>query len=61
MEKKKSDHFSTKLIHSVYDEIPAFTDVFDEDTFYMFVVFFVAITIVVVCVLSRFVTIKAVD
>lgn len=50
-----------KIVHTIYDQIPAFTDIFDEDTFYMFVVCFVCSTIVVVFILSRFLTIRAVD
>ncbi|KAF2350835.1 hypothetical protein FHG87_018405 [Trinorchestia longiramus] len=34
-----------KLVNKVYDQIPAFTDVFDEETFYIFAFFFTVATI----------------
>lgn len=50
-----------KLIEHLYNQIPAFTDIFTEETFYMTVVVFVISTIAVVFVLSRFITIKPVE
>lgn len=50
-----------QLIEHVYNEIPAFTDIFTEETFYLTVVCFVITTIAVVFVVSRFVTIKPVE
>ncbi|XP_028040821.1 uncharacterized protein LOC114250922 [Bombyx mandarina] len=49
------------VIEEIYRQIPAFTDVFSEDTFYVFVTFFVLSTILVAFVLSRFITIKPVE
>ncbi|XP_049872926.1 uncharacterized protein LOC126371667 [Pectinophora gossypiella] len=49
------------VVEEIYNQIPAFTDVFSEDTFYIFVVFFVMSTILVVFILSRFITIKPVE
>ncbi|KAK5644084.1 hypothetical protein RI129_007929 [Pyrocoelia pectoralis] len=43
------------------NNIPAFTDVFTEETFYMSVVGFVISTLVVVFILSRYITIKPVE
>ncbi|XP_074039333.1 uncharacterized protein [Leptinotarsa decemlineata] len=60
MGNKKKD-FHLKLIEHVYDNMPAFTDVFTEETFYMFAITVVISTIVVVFIVSRFVTIKEVD
>lgn len=54
-------NYQMKLIEHVYSQIPAFTDVFTEETFYMTVICFVLSTIVIVFVLSRFITIKPVD
>lgn len=48
------------VVEEIYNHIPAFTDVFSEDTFYVFVVFFVMSTILVAFILSRFITIKPV-
>lgn len=53
--------YSMKLIDTLYSQVPAFTDVFDEETWYIFVTCFVAFTIAAVFVLSRFITIKPVD
>lgn len=50
-----------KMIEHLYSQIPAFTDIFDEATFYIFVVLFVAGTILVAFIGSRFITIKPVD
>ncbi|XP_050681435.1 uncharacterized protein LOC126976847 [Leptidea sinapis] len=49
------------VVEELYNQIPAFTDVFSEDSFYVFVVFFVMSTILVAFILSRFITIKPVD
>lgn len=53
--------YSMKLIDTLYSQIPAFTDVFDEETWYMFVTCFVVTTFVVVFILSRFITIRPVE
>lgn len=58
---KKKNDFHAKLVEHIYDNIPAFTDIFTEETFYIFVGTFVISTIVVVFIVSRFVTIKPVD
>ncbi|XP_075974161.1 uncharacterized protein LOC142975287 [Anticarsia gemmatalis] len=49
------------IVEELYNQIPAFTDVFSEDTFYMFVVIFVLSTIFVAFILSKFITIKPVE
>lgn len=49
------------VVEEIYNQIPAFTDVFSEDTFYIFVVLFVMSTILVAFILSRFVTIKPIE
>lgn len=60
MAKNKKGGF-LQLVEEFYSHIPAFTDVFSEDTFYMFVVIFVLSTIMVAFILSRFITIKPVE
>ncbi|XP_058832456.1 uncharacterized protein LOC131690579 [Topomyia yanbarensis] len=57
--KIKGGHMA--IIENWYHQIPAFTDVFTEESFYVFVVCFVLSTIAVVLVLSRFITLKPVD
>lgn len=52
---------SMDLFTKMYDNMPYFTDVFDEDSFYVSVVLFVLSTVIVVICLSRFITIKEFD
>lgn len=59
--KYNSKNYNLKLIDHLYNQIPAFTDVFTEEVFYTTVVLFVMATIVLAFVLSRFITIKPVD
>lgn len=49
------------FIEKMYNELPSFTDVFNEETFYVFVVCFVLATFLIAFILSRFITIKPVD
>ncbi|XP_050554830.1 uncharacterized protein LOC126910592 [Spodoptera frugiperda] len=57
----RSSKGNLNVVEELYNQIPAFTDVFSEDTFYIFVVFFVLSTIMVAFILSRFITIKPVE
>lgn len=50
-----------EVIERIYNDIPSFTDVFSEDTFYVFAFCFVLATLAVAFILSRFITIKPVD
>lgn len=59
--KTNSKNYQLKLIEHLYNQIPAFTDIFTEETFYMTVVVFVITTIGVVFILSRFITIRPVE
>ncbi|XP_026284541.1 uncharacterized protein LOC113210659 [Frankliniella occidentalis] len=52
--------YNIQLIDHLYNQVPAFTDIFDEETWYIFVACFVASTIVLAIVLSRFITIRPV-
>ncbi|XP_052738578.1 uncharacterized protein LOC128197994 [Bicyclus anynana] len=58
---KKSGKGNLHVVEEIYNMIPAFTDVFSEDTFYVFVVIFVSCTFMVAFILSRFITLKPVD
>lgn len=49
------------FIEKIYRELPSFTDVFNEETFYIFVVCFVLGTFLIAFILSRYITIKPVD
>lgn len=57
----KKEGYNIKVIDSLYNQVPSFSDVFDEETWYIFVACFVAGTAVLVFIASRFVTIKPVD
>jgi hypothetical protein len=57
--KVKGGHI--EIIENMYHQIPAFTDIFTEETFYMFVVCFVLSTFLIAFILSRFITIKPVE
>lgn len=58
---KKKHEIHARLVEHLYDNIPAFTDIFTEETFYMFVGTVVVSTVVIVFIISRFVTIKPVE
>lgn len=49
------------VIDQIYNQVPAFTDVFSEDSFYVFVVCFVLSTFLVAFILSKFITLKPVE
>ncbi|XP_046745320.1 uncharacterized protein LOC124410760 [Diprion similis] len=53
--------YNMKLIDTLYNQVPAFTDVFDEETWYIFVACFVTGTLVLAFILSRFITLKPVE
>ncbi|XP_071056635.1 uncharacterized protein [Onthophagus taurus] len=57
----KSKHYHIRIVEHIYNKIPYFTDIFTEETFYITVFCFIAITISTVFILSRFVTIKPVE
>jgi hypothetical protein len=59
MAKKSTGHLD--FIEHVYRNMPAFTDVFTEETFYIFVGCFVLTTVVTAFILSRYITIKPYD
>ncbi|XP_020279330.1 uncharacterized protein LOC109852523 [Pseudomyrmex gracilis] len=56
-----SKDYNLRLIDEIYSQVPAFTDVFDEETWYIFVACFVAATLLVAFILSRYITIKPLD
>ncbi|XP_044736143.1 uncharacterized protein LOC123298254 [Chrysoperla carnea] len=53
-------NYKLKMIEQMYGQLPAFTDVFTEETFYITVVCFVLGTFVMAFILSRFITIRPV-
>merc|ERR1712012_831431 len=59
--KDKVIHKAMRSADKFYNEIPAFADVFDEDTWYQFCFVFVCCTIVCVFLLSRYIDIRSQD
>ncbi|KAL9875772.1 uncharacterized protein LOC119640317 [Glossina fuscipes] len=49
------------VIEQIYSDIPAFTDIFTEESFYIFALCFVCAAVMVAFILSRFITIKPVE
>lgn len=45
----------------LYDQFPAFSDIFDEESFYMFAAIFTALTCLAGFLASRYITIKEKD
>lgn len=58
---KSSYKSEMNLFNKVYDSLPAFADVFDEETFYIFAIIVTLSTFLIAIILSRFITIKPVD
>jgi len=61
MSNKVTRNAALEAINDIYNSFPAFTDVFDEETFYIFAAFFVLLTIFIAFLLSRFITLKEKD
>merc|ERR1711988_1594547 len=59
--KEKVVHKAMKSIDKLYNEVPAFGDIFDEETWYQFCFVFVCCTIVCVFLLSRYIELKSQD
>ncbi|CAB3385113.1 Hypothetical predicted protein [Cloeon dipterum] len=59
---RQEKQYSMKMIDTLYNEyVPSFTDIFDEDTWYIFVGIFTVSTIIIAFILSKFITLKPVD
>lgn len=52
---------SMQLFTRMYGNVPYFTEIFDEETFYLFAIGFVAASFLLTFLLSRFITIKESD
>ena len=57
----KKEKASVEIFRKVTQSLPHFTDVFDEESFYLFAAAFVICTIVVAFLLSRKIKIKEHD
>ena len=61
MAKVKEYKASVEIFRKFSQSVPHFTDVFDEESFYIFVAVFVISTILIAFLLSRKITIKEHD
>lgn len=52
---------SLQMFNDAYDSLPYFTDIFDEESFYIFAALFTLASIVAAFILSRYITIKEAD
>merc|ERR1712045_840592 len=59
--KDKVVHKAMKSIDKFYNEVPAFADIFDEETWYQFCFVFVCCTVVCVFLLSRYINLRSQD
>lgn len=51
----------TNYLSRTYSELPAFTDIFDEEGFYLAFIGLTLVTILVAFIASRFITLKDAD
>lgn len=51
----------TNVLNQAYSDLPAFTDIFDEEGFYLAFIGLTLLTILVAFVASRFITLKEAD
>jgi len=58
MKEKKATKAVMKLVDKFYDHVPAFTDVFDEESFYLFAAVITAVTCIAGFLASRYITVK---
>jgi len=60
-DKTRTAHKAIKSIDKIYDHVPSFADVFDEETWYQFCFVFVCCTVVCVFFLARYIDIRSCD
>lgn len=51
----------TTLFNQAYNDLPAFTEVFDEESFYLAFIGLTIVTILTAFIASRFITLKEAD
>jgi len=52
---------AVEAIDHLYSQFPAFTDIFDEESFYLFAFCFTCVTILVAVIASRYIKIKEME
>lgn len=58
---KRGFKASMQIFNDVYESLPYFTDVFDEESFYIFAAVFTLASVLIAFILSRYITIKETD
>lgn len=58
---QKKYQATLSIVNKIYDSFPAFTDIFDEELWYIFAACFTLSTIMVAFVASRFITLRPVE
>ena len=58
---QKKYEATLNIVNKIYDNFPAFTDIFDEESFYIFAGVFTLCTIMGAIIASRFITLKPAD
>jgi len=58
MVKKKDANAALQAVHNIYNTFPSFTDIFDEESWYIFAFCLTTAAIIVAFVASRFIVLK---
>jgi len=61
MKEKRATKAVMQAVDKLYDHLPAFVDIFDEDSFYLFAGAFTLFTFLATFVASRYITLKQRD
>lgn len=51
----------SSVLNNAYADLPAFSDIFDEESFYLAFIGLTIVTLLVAFILSRFITLKEAD
>lgn len=51
----------SNYLNKAYSELPAFTDIFDEEGFYLAFIGLILVTVLVAFIASKFITLKEAD
>ena len=59
--KPRSGRMAMEAVDRIYEKLPAFEDIFDEDSFYTFAAVFTVVSILLAFLASRYITLKEKD
>lgn len=57
----KNPYKLTTILHDAYSRLPSFTDIFDEEGFYLAFIALTIVSILTAIIASRFITIREAD